>query len=326
MVWSAGSGYFLINALVVAVIAAALVFGYMEFQVRMLRTTTTQLPGGLLFSSKFLTMGTRNASQEVVVNAPLGRHSPSPMLDVAQQPRQALAVLLPAVGLRCEVLWGETTALRTSDRCTVRLSSPHAETLEALGMPAAPCASVLVEGVPFPVAQALERFATRMGLWVERVERRIHLQREKELAIATEAAKLAAIQKAANKNSASNAPVGEEERKARIDQQIEVLRKAAGFKGSNTEYSADPSGQIKWLIDLEPGGRAILQTGKQSFHGSLKGAKVTTLTGELELTVRNALWTEDDPSVSVFKILDGLKPEMRLAWKERLDILIRGLR
>ena len=107
---------------------------------------------------------------------------------------------------------------------------------------------------------------------------------------------------------------------------IEALRKAAGFKGSSSEVSLDARGKIQWFIDLDSSGRAILQSGSRTFHGSLKGAKVTTLTGELELGVRDALWTEDDPQLSNFNIMAGAKAETRLAWKERLEILIRSLR
>jgi hypothetical protein len=52
---------------------------------------------------------------------------------------------------------------------------------------------------------------------------------------------------------------------------------------------------------------------------------VTALTGELEIGVRDDYWTEDDPQLLKFRILAGSTPENRLAWKERLEILIRGL-
>ena len=81
--------------------AAALIYGYMEYQVRMLHTSATKLASGLLFTSKFLTVGTRNATQEVIVNAPMGRHAVEvAAADLARVPRKELAVVLPAVACR----------------------------------------------------------------------------------------------------------------------------------------------------------------------------------------------------------------------------------
>lgn len=49
----AGSGAFIWTVLMVAAVAAALIYGYMEYQVRMLRTTATKVNAGLLFTSRF---------------------------------------------------------------------------------------------------------------------------------------------------------------------------------------------------------------------------------------------------------------------------------
>lgn len=328
---------FISTVLVLAAIAGILIYGYMEYQVRMLRTTATKLASGLLFTSRFLTVGTRNASQEVVVNAPMGRQAlEAAMADLSHQPRTALAVVLPAVGLACQVKVDSLDkAATTSDRCTITFTAPDAARLQALGLPAAPGTVVVVDGVPLPVARAFQSFAAQMGLWVERVEQRIHLEREAarrkaEEAVAAQAAAektaLRATAQAAKTQDDYSTPVSDEERQARVDKQVSALRNAAGFKGSSSEISTDPGGKIQWYVDLEPGGRVILQSGSRSFHGSLKGAKVTTLTGELEVGVRDALWTEEEPVLSHFNILAGAKPEIRMAWKERLEILIRSLR
>jgi hypothetical protein len=332
-----GSGSFITTVVVLAAIAGALIYGYMEYQVRMLRTTATKLAGGLLFTSKFLTVGTRNASQEVVVNAPMGRHAvEATAADLARLPRQEIAVVLPAAGLVCDVKTeASSQAGKAADRCTISFTASDAAKLQALGLPATPAAVVVIDGVPLPVARAFQSFAAQMGLWVERVEHRIHLEREaaqrkaEEEAAAREAAEAAALRAADKSGKAKedfSTPVSDEERQARIDRQIEALRKAAGFKGNSSEVSADAGGRILWFIDLEPSGRVILQSGNRSFHGSLKGAKITTLTGELEIGVRDALWTAEESMLSNFNILAGAKPEIRLAWKERLEILIRSLR
>ena len=206
------------------------------------------------------------------------------------------------------------------------------------GLPATPAAVVVIEDVPLPVARAFQSFASQMGLWIERVEQRVHLdreaeQRKKEEEAAAQAAAEAAALRAAEKAAGKGAPkedyshnVTDEIRQERINKQIAALRASAGFKGNSSEFGADPGGKLQWFIDLEPAGRVILQSGGRSFHGSLKGAKITALTGELELGVRDALWTEEEPMLSNFNIMAGAKPEIRLAWKERLEILIRSLR
>ena len=334
-----GSGTFISTVLVLAAVAAALIYGYMEYQVRMLRTTATKLAGGLLFTSKFFTVGTRNASQEVVVNAPMGRHAAAAG-DLASLPRTPLAVVLPAVGLQCEVKEDiSNLAGETADRCTITFTTSDATKLEALGLPAAPAAVVVVDDVPLPVARAFQSFSTQMGLWIERVEHRVQLDREAQecqkaeeaaAVVAAEASALKAANKAAGKTGQSkddySQPVSDEVRQERINKQIAALRAAAGFKGNSSESGADPGGKLLWFVDLEPTGRVILKSGNRSFHGSLKGAKITALTGELEVGVRDALWAEEDSALSHFNIMAGAKSEVRLAWKERLEILIRSLR
>ena len=332
-----GSGTFISTVMVLAAVAAALIYGYMEYQVRMLRTTATKLASGLLFTSRFLTVGTRNATLEVVVNAPRGRHAvEAAAADLARLPKKELAVVLPAIGLVCDVKVDSThRAGKTADRCTITFTASNAAKLLALGLPATPAAVVVIDDVPLPVARAFQNFAGQMGFWIERVEQRVHLEREAEqrkkeeeaaALVAAEAAAQRAVGKTNKTKDDYSTPVSDEDRKVRIDKQIDVLRKAAGFKGASAEFGADPGGKIQWYIELEPSGKVILQSGSRSFSGSLKGAKLTTLVGELELGVRDALWTEEDPALSNFMILAGTKSEVRLAWKERLEILIRSLR
>ncbi len=329
-----GSGSFIMTALVLAGVAAALIFGYMEYQVRMLRTSSTRQPGGLLFTSKFLTVGTRNATQEVVVNAPMGWHAlGSTPADVVRAPAKALAVVLPAVGLRCSVQAdpGDRAQVRT-ERCTITFTASDPVKLEALGLPVVPAAVVVIDGVPLPVALSFQGFAAQMGMWVERVENRMYLERaaaQKKKEDDAEAL-LAVERHAASKGTQAkedlSTPVSDEERKVRADKQIAAWRAAAGFRGNSSEVSVGPGGKVLWFVDLEPTGKVILHSNGRTFHGSLKGAKITNLAGELEVGVRDALWSEDEPALSNFNIMGGAKPEVRLAWKERLDILIRSLR
>jgi len=162
------------------------------------------------------------------------------------------------------------------------------------------------------------------------VEQRLLLEqqlqkRKQDAALAAEAAALEAAKRVKDVKEDLSVPLSEEERKARVDRQIADWRAAAGFKGTSSEIHADLRGRIIWYIDLDPTGRVILHANKRTFHGSLKGGKVTNLTGEIEVGVRDALWTEGEP-LSNFNVFGGSRAETRLAWKERLEILIRGLR
>lgn len=335
MVWD-GAGTFILTVLVLAVLALVVIYGAMEYQVRMLRTTSTRLDGGILFTSRYLTVGSRLASQEVFINAPSGRYAvEASAADLARLPKKAIAVVFPAVGLVCTVSpqAAAQPGAKASGRCTVTYTSSDAAKRVALGLKALPAEVVVIEGVPLPVAQAFQKFAVQLGLWVERVEHRIALEREAEQRqrdeAAAQAAVAAALQGLAPAGSGKESyslPVSPQERQARMDRQIAVLRQQAGFKGSSAEAGADPAGKLQWYVELDPTGQVILQSGTRTFHGSLKGAKVVNLATELELGVRDALWTEQDSALSNFYILSGAKSEVRLAWKERLDLLIRSLR
>ncbi|OYV01634.1 MAG: hypothetical protein CFE45_03955 [Burkholderiales bacterium PBB5] len=183
-----GSGTFIWTVLGIAGVAAALMYGYMEYQVRMLRTTATKQNTGLLFTSRFLTVGTRTASQEVVVNAPVGRYAADESAaDVRRLPRREVAVVLPALGLVCQVKpqvagnASHASAVKpVADRCTIRFQTADAAKQEALGLPAAPVSVVVIEDVPLPVARNFQSFASQVGLWVERSEQRLRLEREAE--------------------------------------------------------------------------------------------------------------------------------------------------
>ena len=332
-----GSGSFIMTVLVIAGIAAALIYGYMEYQVRMLRTSSTKQAGGLLFTSKYLTVGTRNASAEVAINAPMGWHgSGVSAADLVRAPAKALAIVLPAAGLECRVKVDPgTSAKENAERCTITFTTSDPTKLETLGLPSVVAEVVVIDAVPLPVARNFQGFASQMGLWVERVENRIRLEMAAEQKRKDDAAAAAADAEAAAKRAAERAaqpkedfttPVSDEERKERADKQIAALRAAAGFKGSSSEMSVGPGGKLLWFIDLEPTGKVILHSNGRTFHGSLKGAKITALAGELEVGVRDALWTEEEPTLSNFLIMAGAKSEIRLAWKERLEIVIRSLR
>jgi hypothetical protein len=52
---------------------------------------------------------------------------------------------------------------------------------------------------------------------------------------------------------------------------------------------------------------------------------VTGIGVEMEIALRDDYWTEEDPRLLTFRVLGGAAPEIRRAWKERLEILIQSL-
>jgi hypothetical protein len=51
----------------------------------------------------------------------------------------------------------------------------------------------------------------------------------------------------------------------------------------------------------------------------LRGAKIVSLGSELEVSVRDDYWTEEEPTLSRFQILQGIPPNERRTWKDRLE-------
>lgn len=319
-----------------AVLIGGLLYAYMEYQVRMLRTEAIKLPGGLRFASRFFNVETRQGSQDIQITAPQGRVKAGPggqeTVRAAQGP---VSIVLPAVGFMSKVTNSVTASGAPTGLCCVTLSSPDEAQLKALGLPITPMTTVLIDGVPVPVAQNFQAVFRQISLWIERVEQRVKVEEELAEKRRQHAAAAAAFAEATAKDEAARAnepkedlsiPLSEEERKARADKQLDVWRAAAGFRGTSSELSIDPRGKVIWFVEVDNKGMVLLHSNKRTFHGSLQGAKITSMTGELEIGVRDAFWTEEDPRLSTFTLFSGSKPETRLAWKERLEILIRTLR
>ena len=73
-------------------------------------------------------------------------------------------------------------------------------------------------------------------------------------------------------------------------------------------------------------GRITLHANNRTIHTTLAGASIASLGGELEVGVRDDYWSEDEPELRTFRILKGLPPDERRAWKERMEILRDNLR
>ena len=319
-----------------AVLIGGLLYAYMEYQVRMLRTEAIKLPGGLRFASRFFNVETRQGSQDIQVTAPRGRVLQGPVTtEFSAVAEGAVSVVLPAVGFMCKVTNTVNAAGSPTSLCRVKLTSPDETQLKSLGLPVTPITTVVIDDVPVPVARNFQAIFRQVSLWIERVEQRVKVEAALTEKRRQHAAAAAAFAEATAKDEAErasqpqedlNVPLSEDERKARAEKQLEVWRAAAGFRGTSSELSIDPRGKVIWFVEVDNKGMVLLHSNKRTFHGSLLGAKITSMTGELEIGVRDAFWTEEDPRLSTFNLFSGSKAETRLAWKERLEILIRTMR
>ncbi len=319
-------------ALGLALVLGAGVYGYMEYNAYLLRTQVSGIPGGLRFFSQVLEVDALYGPKHLVVKTRNGelKRKPLPEGDEAVQ-TGALTVTLPAPGMQIQVfriVEREDAGEKPNETgySSIVFNASDELTMRATQQPKGERAVLRLDGVPAPIALDFQRFANGLQTWLGKIEhglkREIDEQRQREEAEAKAAARAAAAAKAAQN---PDAVLTDEQREALAAEQIATWRAAAGFKGNATEVSIDPNGAIRWFIDLDPTGRIILHADHRTLNGSLLGATVTSLGGELEVAVRDDYWTEDDPRLVAFRILGGASPDLRRAWKERLDILVQHL-
>lgn len=176
-------------------------------------------------------------------------------------------------------------------------------------------AALRIDHVPGRVADAFATFSKQVQVWVERLEQQRTAKLEAEAAAKREAEEAAAKREAAKAKNKVATMTPEE--------QVALWRKNAGFTGSASEIGLDGKGGIEWFVDLDPGGRITLHSNRRTVHTSLRGATITSLGGELEVTVQDA---DSGGDPVAFQILKGMPPDVRRAWKERLELLRDSLR
>lgn len=307
------------------------IYLFMEYQAYLLRTKVINVPGGLRFVSQNFAVEVRHAAKEIMVVAKDARVVRQALPDGEEQVQTgALTVTLAAAGLRIEVARVsvkdvEADKVMPTGVCRIVFAASDERQRQAQGKKEASQRTELrLDQIPDPIATDFQQFANGLRAWIEKIEQRLVAQaaeqrRQEEI----EAAKAAGV--AAEVAEDPSVPLTDEERQARATLQLEKWRREAGFKGNATEMHVDARGRIEWLIELDPTGRAILHAGDRTFHGSLKGATVTGIGSEIEVAVRDDYWSEDDPQLVAFRVLSGATPEVRRAWKERLDILVQSL-
>jgi hypothetical protein len=303
---------------------------YMEYQAYLMRTSVVNVPGGLRFVAQGLTVESRHATKEIKVTTKAGRYVRQPLVgeDLPETQTGALAVTLAAIGLQIEVSRISVKdpnggAAKATGLSRIVFLATDEPVHKALGKTGGHRSELRIDRVPDPIATQFQQFANGLRAWIDKVEQQLQAKVAEQRKLEQEAA-AAAAGLLVEPEEDPTIPLSEADREARAAAQLEKWRAVAGFKGTSTEMHFDPRGQMVWLIDLHPTGKVILHADKRTFHGSLKGATVNGFGTELEVAVRDDYWTEDDPRLAPFRILEGSKPEARRAWKERLDLLIQS--
>ena len=307
-----------------------LVWSYMQQNAKLLQTRTVKVAGGVRFEAHAFSVEMQQAAKCVKVSA-----QPGTLKVTATQggtPQNHDGVLdfsLPAAGLQVTVARTPAasdghSAGRAANTFDIAFHTPGAL---GDGSKTGDHASVLLQGLPEPVATSFQAFATRLTLWADKLkkfaeqEQAQALQAEQEAAAALEAQALEEAARAAQAEEASNS--------LDLAGQIAKWREAAGFSGKYSEVGTHDKGGINWFIDLDPEGRITLHSHKRTVFTTLHGASIKVLPKSIEIGVRDEYWSEGDPLL-VFEVLQGTPPNERQAWKEwleaaqnRIDISLR---
>ena len=319
---------FLILIVGIVVVLGVVAYAYLELQARSLRTRIADVPGGLRFeAANFSVEVQRNAKQLAVISR-AGRVARAPLEGGAVQTQAApFKAQLPAAGLTIEIL---RPAAATPDmpippgHCTVRLRATDAPGKDPQPVPGGQRTEILIERVPDLAAAAFENFAARVRVWIEKIEHRMEVERVERLRKEGEAAEAAEVERVlaeAQAAKGASGPLTEQDRQELAALQIAKWRQAAGFTGHATEVQTDEEGRVVWFIDMHNDGRITLHADKRTIHANLLGSTVASLGGELEVSVRDDYWTEEEPALRTFRIFKGMAPDARRAWKERIELV-----
>ncbi len=303
---------------------------HLEYQARTLRTRIVDVSGGLRFEAHSFSIEVRRSSKQLAVISRTGRMVRTPLNKTEAQMQAApFKALLPAAGLTIEVLrpirdpMAQGTPIPVGF-CTLRLRATDAPGKDPQPVPGGHLTEVGIERVPDIVAVSFENFASRVRVWIEKIEHKLETERVAHARKEAETAQAAEIEQALAEAQASKTvtgPLTDKDREELAALQIAKWRQAAGFTGTATEVSIDAEGRVSWFIDMLNDGRITLHADKRTIHANLVGATVASLGGEVEIGLRDDYWTEDEPALRTFRIFKGMPPDARRAWKERIELV-----
>lgn len=304
-------------------------FAYVERQARLLKTQALAFPGGLRFEAHGWSVELQRANQLLVVKAAQGHYTRELLAGGAvAEPVQGGAVLakLPAAGLRMELnrmLQEQAGAEpQPTDLFSLMFQASDELSFAVQDKQGGERHLLRLDGLPAPVAADFQRFAGQIRLWVEKLERNL----AQEMQLRQQRAEAEALAKERAEARARKAAALPAVKDMTPEAQIAHWRQMAGFSGtSEVGYSQDGK-RIEWFVDLDPRGRITLVADGRTVYTTLQGAVVNSLGGELEVSVRDDLWSEAEPELKNFRLFKGASADVRRAWKERLQILIEKLR
>lgn len=308
-------------ALVALVVLVGLGFLLFELRARSLRTQVLHFPGELRFDAQNFSVQVKRSDKEIRVKCKYGlRKAPGKAADSSAGPSGPLEATFGALGYR--VALRESVKQLPNQEAPIRLGHWEIE------MRGADDSRLIIQKIPPPVAASFDNFAKQTRIWVEKLETRQRLAQQEQDRQAAEQAQ--SEQDARNLSTIladkpSTGPYTEEMRKSITQAQIAQWRKESGFEGKNTQYQVDPKGVVIWLIDLAPDGRVTLHANKKTLHTTLKGAVFAVLGGEMEVSVRDAFWSEESPALTTFRVLRGTSLDERRAWQERMELIRNAL-
>ncbi len=313
-------------ALLASAALVALVFAYLEYQARLLRTVVESVPGGLRFTSKAFTVESRRSENSLQVTCHDGQHKSQPLNGGEEQSRSGVMTLaLPAAGMKIHIARSEVSpapdaAPIPTGFSTILFTASDEMSFNALRKRGGQSSSLKLIRIPDPVADAFRHFSGGLEAWIEKVEFSLAADiAAREAQAAKEAEETAAEQaKAALSDALSTEPLSPAEQEVKANAQLAQWRQSAGFSGATTDMRFDAMGVVEWLIDLRLDGRIILHADKRHFCGNLDGAVVTVQSDQLEVMVRDEYWQEGDEKMHAFRVLKGASKETLGAWKKRL--------
>lgn len=297
---------------------AWMVWSSVQHNAKLLQTRTVKLAGGVRFEAHTFSVEMQQAAKCVKVSAQPGTMKVTATQGGAPQNHDGvLDFSLPAAGLQVTVartpaVSDGQSAAQASNTFDIAFHTPGALGEESA---ATDHASVLLQGLPEPVATSFQAFATRLTLWADKLKKFEEQDQAQALQAAQEAA---ALEAQALEEAARAAQAEEASNSLDLAGQIAKWREAAGFSGKYSEVGTHDKGGINWFIDLDPEGRITLHSHKRTVFTTLHGASIKVLPKSIEIGVRDEYWSEGDPLL-MFEVLQGTPPNERQAWKEWLD-------
>jgi hypothetical protein len=308
------------GALLVIAVCGFMLF---ELRARTLRTRVIDVPGTLRFEAHTFSIEVKLTAKQIGVHANKGHLTRRPLAGGPDEVQQGpLDVTLPAPGLTMAVKPPDTTPREGQDRpratglysITVRASDGLINA--AQNLPGGYETTLEISNIPEPVAKSLGNFSNRVQIWADKMEHRLKADLA-ELAQKEEDA--ARIEKEATLLAQSAAAAGPQNGEELANDQVARWRKMAGFRGAHSEVSIAADGRVHWFVDLADDGRITLHANNRTIHTTLLGASFLSDKLDLQILVRDDYWTEEDRVMTSFRLFDGLPPDGRRAWKERLE-------